>query len=171
MIFRDLALLFTGMGLPAAVCLGGGLILCVSEIFNSFRGRFASLGAPLALTGVILRLKDGGTAAMFFWILFFIAVIIVAAYLVMIRLRRYIWLSRTPSIQGGDADEESLGRRDYYHLLGCEGLTLSELCPYGKISVNNAEVKAVAKYGALLADTRVKVIEVEGSRVIVAEAE
>lgn len=171
MVFSDLALLFSGMGLPAAVCLAGGLILCVSEVFNSFRGRFVALGAPLLFTGVILRLLNEGTPAMFFWMLFFISVFIVAAYLIMIRLRRYIWLSRTPSIIGGDSSEESKDGRDYYYLLGREGMTLTELCPYGKISVNNLEVKAVAKYGALLAGKRVKVIEVEGSRVIVSEIE
>lgn len=169
MLWNDLSLLFSQMGLPAAVCLATGLVLCVLEIFNSFRGWLAGMGAGLILTGMVLRLINDGTPAMFFWMLFIIGAVVTAAYLVMIRLMRYTWLSRTPAIQGGIPDEDSKAGPDYYFLLGREGMTLTELCPYGKIDINNTEITAVSKFGAVLPGEKVRVIEVEEGRVIVAE--
>lgn len=169
MIWNDLYLLFSNMGLPAGLCLIAGLVLCVIEIFNSFKGWFAAMGGALIFTAAVLRLINGGTAAMLFWLLFIVGLIITASYLIMIRLQRYTWLTKTPALETAAADEAVSESRDYYFLLGREGISLTELCPYGKISINNTEVKAVSKYGAVLAGARVKVIEVEGSRVIIAE--
>ena len=169
MLWDNLAILFSEMGLPAAVCLTAGLGLCILEIFNSFKGRLAALGAGLMLTGIIVRMCNNGTPVMLFWMLFIIGAVITGTYLLMIRIMRYNWLTHTPAIQGGIPDEAQEGRKDYYYLLGREGFTITELSPDGTILVDNSEVSASAKFGGVSSGERVRVIEVDNDgRVLVA---
>lgn len=155
------------MGLPSAVFLAAGLVLCVLEIFNSFKGRLAGMGAGLMLTGVIVRMLHAGTPFMLFWMLMIAGTIIAATYLTMIRVMRYNWLTRTPAIQGGVPGEGSETAQDHYYLLGREGISVTGLSPAGKVRIDNAEITASAKSGTVNAGEKVRVIEVEDGQVYV----
>lgn len=53
--------------------------------------------------------------------------------------------------------------------LGCEGVALSQLRPAGTADFNGNRIDVVTEGGFISRDARIKVIEVEGTRVVVRE--
>jgi len=74
----------------------------------------------------------------------------------------------------GDAqrnEEGYVAPRDQRELLGKTGITLTPLRPAGVVKVEGNRVDAVSVGGFIAAGTTVAVVQVEGTRVVVAEQE
>ncbi len=60
-----------------------------------------------------------------------------------------------------------LEKPDYRSLVGQEGVALTSLRPSGKARIGSQRVDVVSQGGLIEKDTRIKVVQVEGARVVV----
>lgn len=163
--------LFAGMGVAAGVCIVLGLVLCIIEIFQPGFGIFGGLGALLIIAGLVIRMLQGGTLLMLFIMIFLIIVILMAAFLIMVRSMKYGWLSRADFIQTGTAVDpvRSDATKDFSYLLDKTGKATTPLRPSGKATIEDQEYDVIAQGAFIAAGAKIKVIEIEGARIVVKE--
>ena len=163
--------LFAGMGIAAGICLVLGLILCIIEIFQPGFGIFGALGTLLIIAGLVIRMLQGGTLVMLFIMIFIVIVILLAAFMIMVRSMKYGWLSRADFIQTGTAvnPNRSDATKDFSYLLDKTGKTSTSLRPSGKAIIEDQEYDVIAQGTFINKDVDIKVIEVEGVRIVVRE--
>jgi len=175
-IWKEIGLLFSEMGVIPAICLLAGLVLMIIEVFQPGFGIFGGLGGILTIVGIALRVADSGSAnpfAILFLLLLFITLIIAAAFIIMVRSARYGWLKRTPLFEEGTAvnKEFSDGTKNYSYLIGKKGITTTNLRPIGYASIEGDTYDVVAEGFFIGKDELIKVIAVEGVKIMVKRAE
>lgn len=171
-MWEQIVLLFTEMGIVPAICLLAGLVLVVIEIFQPGFGVFGSLGGILTIVGIALRVANSGSAnpfAILFLLLLFISLIIIAAFLIMVKSARYGWLKRTPIFDEGTAISSgfSEGTKDFNFLIGKKGITTTNLRPSGYASIEGENYDVTAEGFYIQKDELIRVVGVEGVRIIV----
>ncbi len=163
--------LFTGMGVAAGICIVLGLIFVIVEIFQPGFGFFGAIGTLLIIAGIVIRMLQGGSLLMLFIMIFIVVIILLGAFMIMVRSMKYGWLSRTDFIQMGTA--VSTGRsdatKDFSELLNKTGKTTTPLRPSGKAIIDGIEYDVIAQGTFINSDKDIKVIEIEGVRIVVRE--
>jgi len=164
--------LFAGMGVAAGICIVLGLILCIIEIFQPGFGIFGALGAILLIAGLVIRMLQGGTLLMLFIMIFLIIVVLLGAFMIMVRSMKYGWLSRSDLVQTGRAvnPTRSDATQDFSFLLDKTGTTTTPLRPSGKALIEGKEYDVIAQGAFINKGVEIKVIEVEGARIVVRES-
>jgi membrane-bound serine protease (ClpP class) len=175
-MWEQFVLLFQEMGIVPAICLLVGLILLIIEIFQPGFGVFGGLGCLLTIIGIVIRVADSGTAnpfALLFIMLLLISLVVVAAFLIMIRSARSGWLKRTPLFEEGTAVNRDFsdGTKNYSYLIGKKGITITNLRPSGYASIEGETYDVTAEGFFIEKDVLVKVIGTEGVKVIVKKDE
>jgi membrane-bound serine protease (ClpP class) len=104
-------------------------------------------------------------------LLLLVVIIITAAFLIMVRSGRRGWLSRTSLFETGtvhaDADGMTDGTPNYNFLFNVECKTVTSLRTSGKIIYENKYYDVVTQGDFIDANTLVRVVEVEGARIVV----
>lgn len=144
------ALMVVGVGLLAIELLiipGFGLIgiLGLAGVVGSIAAAFARLPAPDAALTLGTGLLG---SALLFWL-----------------------VSKTQAVRSMVLDTQMLGKAVNPALLalgGRQGLSLTPLRPSGKVSIDGQPIDAVTNGEYVPAEQRVKVVKVEGNRVVVA---
>lgn len=169
--WEEFVQLFAGMGVAAGVCIVLGLVLCIIEIFQPGFGVFGGLGALLIIAGLVIRMLQGGTLLMLFIMIFLIIIILLAAFMIMVRSMKYGWLSRADFIQTGTAVDpvRSDATKDFSYLLDKTGKATTPLRPSGKATIEDQEYDVIAQGAFIAAGAKIKVIEIEGARIVVKE--
>lgn len=171
---EEIRLLFSEMGVAAAVCLCLGLLFLIVEIFVPGFGFFGVTGAILVIAGMILRVTSHGNGSPLFQILLMIILLFLIcgiAFAVMAFSAKRGWLSRTPfvmkerAVSAGTAE----GTADYSALMGREGRSVSMLRPSGIAEIDGERYDVVAAGEFIAPDTPVSVSDVEGVRIVVRE--
>lgn len=175
-MWEQTVLLFTEMGVVPAICLLAGLILVIIEIFQPGFGIFGGLGGILTIIGIALRVADSGEAnafALLFLQLLLIALIIVAAFLIMLKSARSGLLKRSPIFEEGTAVDKdfSQGTKDYKGLIGKKGIAITNLRPSGYASIDGNTYDVTAEEIYLPKDQLIEVISVEGIKIKVKKTE
>ncbi len=157
------------LGLPAYVwmfCFLLGLILCVVEAFMPGFGVFGISGGAFFVLGIVLcarSLTDG--------LLMLLGVIVVFSVLAILSFRSAAGgrLSRSPLVLGSSSTREDgyVGVEDLSFFVGKTGTVLTTLRPAGVCEIEGARLDVVSEGEFLGPKTAVKVIKVEGRRVIV----
>lgn len=165
----DFSTLFADAGLVSAICLAIGLILCAVECFVPGFGFFGITGGVLVIFSIVYRMAIGGT----WWHLLYMCliVIVVLSVLVIIAIRsaKSGLLSKTPLIEKTTAlpTDYANNETNYGFLLEKEGVTLTICKPAGKVKIDDVEYQAISNGEYIEEGTNVKVIEVDGSTIIV----
>lgn len=176
-MFEQLVLLFTEMTWLPAILLISGLILVIIEIFQPGFGIFGGLGALLTILGVVIRVTQAGSNGNIFALLFYqlliITLIIVIAFLIMIRSAKKGLLKRSPIIEDGLAVNSNFSEatKDYSYLIGKKGISTTILRPSGFASIDGKTYDVSAENQLIAKDTLIVVEEVEGIKIIVKECE
>lgn len=171
--FTQFGLLFSNMTWPVVVCLAVGLALLIVEIFQPGFGVFGVSGILLLVGGIILRAvfnqpEDNVLAQVFIQILI-ISIIVILGFIFMVFSSKKGWLSRSAFIEKGTAvdTERSEGTADYRELNGKIGMATTDLRPIGKIALDGNTFDAQAESFFIKKGDGVKVVEVEGSKIVV----
>ena len=165
-MFDDLVRLFTytDPSIPAiAILIIAGLVLMIIEIFQPGFGVFGIIGGILIIAGVALRITvdDGSNPlVIFFYLTFFIVIILVSAFLIMVKLSRRGWLSRVPFSEGANHD-------NYSELLGKSGTAATSLKPDGKAEIEGKTYNVVAEGFLIKHGEKINVISIEGNKIVV----
>lgn len=159
---REIINLFSGMSAVSVALFSLGLMLVVTEYFQSTKGIAYGCGIASMITAAAVRMVMGGTLGTLFVMLFFIALILFATHLLMLALHKREWLL----LSSGIADEESYDDDKYSYLVGLCGTTTTELSPSGHMSINEINFYVTAEE-PIEAGAYVTVKQVCGDKIVV----
>ena len=166
-IWYEFIRLFAEMSAADALFLGAGLIFVSLEIVRREKGLFGILGGAALIAGYISRLSHGGSAGIFFFMTFIVCACFISVYLADTAAKRYNFLLKVPGLEYEETDEQ----KDYYYLLGLEGVAIGGLEPSGQVVINNMTITAALKSGTVERGALVRVVEVEGTSITVEAVE
>lgn len=175
--FMQIGYLFSNMTWPVVVCLIIGIIFLMIEIFQPGFGVFGTVGMSLLILGVVLRAiyrrPEDNLLAQIFIMLFFVSIIVVTAFIIMVKSSKMGWLSRTPFIEKSTAVSTGMseGTADYSYLKGKIGVATTDLKPTGKINIDDEVVDAYAEGFFISKGEGIKVTEISGGRISVRRVE
>lgn len=169
---EEIVFLFQEMNVASAICFFVGLTFIIVEVFTPGFGFFGISGIILSIIGIVLRATQGGNGNPVIQALLLLLILLIAcviAFVFMAVSSKKGWLSRTPFVMKESAVSTGVseGTADYSGLMDKTGKTLCALRPSGIVEIDGKKYDVVAENEFIDADTEVKVIKVEGVRVVV----
>ncbi len=168
-MLTELQILFSDMGVVAAVCLGVGMLLSIIEIFCPGFGVFGISGIVFTLLGMILAVthSSGNPIKQFFLLLLLEIAVLLLAFLLMAYSVKRGWISRTALVEKTTAvpDGVTEGTPDHSSLVGQEGTTLTELRPVGKARIGDNVFDVTSEEGFVERDCPVRVVSAKGGTI------
>ncbi|MBS4209066.1 nodulation protein NfeD [Bacillus sp. FJAT-50079] len=142
-----------------------GIILIVAEFY--LPGGIAGLLGTVSIIGSIIM--AGGNVT-YYGISIIIALFLAAlAIIIMVKVfdKRMNIFKRLILTDATDTESGYVSNVNRLELIGREGITVTALRPAGTVEVDDERLDVVADGGFIEKDTKVKVIKVEGSRIVV----
>jgi membrane-bound ClpP family serine protease len=158
-----LNLLGIAISWPAAICLLLGIALIIIEMFTPGLTAPGIVGFVLIIIAIILTADSFPQGLLM--LLGVIAILSIALFFVLRSASKGI-LSRSPIIKK-DTEEEYLSVDDMNFFVGKEGEALTILRPAGTADFNGVRLDVVTEGSFIKQGTKVKVIRVEGRRIVV----
>lgn len=152
-------------GVETIILFGIGLILLVLELFIPSFGILGLLGSASLIGGVVRAAYDTSNALVSLSIAF-VAAVVVVVIVGYIFKHKGIW-NRFILRDKMTTEEGYVSNRNELELLGLEGEALTTLRPAGVASIGEKKLDVVTDGAFLQKGTKVKVIKVEGSRIVV----
>ncbi len=145
------------------------LILLIIEMFTPGFGVAGGSGLALFILGIVL------TARSFFDAMIMVAILLVLLALVLvfiIRSAKKGRLSRTLVLQSQATAEAGFkSTEDRQELVGQAGVALTNLRPAGTAEFSGERIDVVSEAAFIAKDSKVKVVRVEGRRIVVRPAQ
>jgi len=151
----------------AMLCFAFGFLLVIVEMFHPGFGVPGISGGVLLLVGVILTATSLGEVLILLIIIISIlgvALTIVLKSVTKGRLSKTLILHQTQKKEAG-----YIGIEDLNYFVGQEGVTLTILRPSGTADFNGIKMDVVSEGEFISKDKKVKIIKVEGRRIVVRE--
>lgn len=146
---------------------GVGLVLLILELFIPSFGILGILGAASLVTGVVKAAYDTSNALVSLGIAFAAAAVFVSIMAVVFK-KRGIW-NRFILSEQLSSDQNYMSNLERELLLGMEGVSLTPLRPSGTVIVNGQHLDVVTQGVYIDKNCPVRVIRIDGSRIIVDE--
>lgn len=157
--------LFTIISIPAVICFVVGLVLLIVEMFTPGLGVPGALGVLFLIASIALQARSLTEALILTLI---VIALIVAAIAYFVYSTKHGRLKKTPLVL--DDQIEDTGH-DYSALLGKTGITQTPLRPAGIVRIDGELYDVVAKASYIPNGAAVKVLEVDGMRIVVDQTE
>ncbi len=161
----DIMAIVSNLTLLSVICLISGLIFMTLEAFHPGFGAFGVTGAILLIIGVVLTAKTIGQAFIMTIAILAILAIIFAAFLRSAskgKLNKALVLNHSQNRETG-----YIGTEDLNYLLGKEGITTTVLRPSGTADFSGVKLDVVSDSEFIPPNSKVKIIKVEGRRIVV----
>ncbi len=152
-------------GLLEILLFAAGCILLVVELYVPGTGLFGIAGLASILASFFLSLGANLSAVTTMTISLVVAIIafaVLARYLPSSKLWTKLILKDSETPQAGYTSAQ-----DYDCYLGCEGITITQLRPAGRIELKGVQLDVVSEGRFLPAGIPVKVVSVKGNRIVV----
>lgn len=161
----DIGSFIANITLVSGLCFVIGFALVIVEMFHPGFGFPGVSGAILLITGVCLTAKS--LIELLIMLIILIALLCVALTIVLKsatkgRLSKILVLHESQKKETG-----YVGSEDLKYFVGKEGITLSILRPAGTADFDGIKLDVVSQGEFIKPDSKVKVIEVEGRRIVV----
>lgn len=144
-----------------------GVVFLIVEIFVSSFGLFGILGIASLCGGIVLAAYDTGNAIVSLLIALLVAIVVIVIVSIYFQ-KRGVWnkfiLRDTFTEDKGYVSTSS--KKD---LLGKTGIAVTTLRPSGVAEIDNKRVDVVSSGSFIRQDSRIEVIQIEGTRVVVQE--
>ncbi len=145
-----------------------GILLLIIEAFVTGFGLLGAGGAVAMVAAIVLSAASTGEGLRNLIIALILAtVIIVISFKYLIKST---WLRNIILSYKEDKDLGYVGPKEASQLLDKEGITITTLRPSGTAEIEGNRIDVVSDGGYIPGDTRVKVVKIEGTRVVVREA-
>ncbi|HIX84862.1 MAG TPA: serine protease [Candidatus Megamonas gallistercoris] len=147
----------------------GGVIFIIIEILTPTIGLLAGIGVVAILYSLILAMGGDINAIYMMAISLVISIVIFAVILKKLpssRLWKKLILTNTSSTEQGYVSSV-----DYSKYLNKEGVVLSELRPSGSVEIDGVPVDVVSEGKFISKGEKVRVVKIEGVRIIVRRTE
>ncbi len=162
--WNEILIYMGDIGWGAAICMVIGIALVIVEMFTPGLTAPGVTGFVLILVGIIL------TADTFLEGLILILVILALLSIALFFILRSVSkgaLNRSPIIKK-DNESEYISVDDMKYFVGKKGVALTVLRPAGTCDFNGVRLDVVTEGSFIEKGTKVKVIRVEGRRILVA---
>lgn len=173
--FQEITLTFTGMPLLAILALVLGIIFIILEVFVSGFHVFGIIGAILSIAGIVIRALagNGNPFVQIFVLVFVISIIILTAFLVLVKTGKKGWLERSPIINKKKESEDGEASEvvNYDNLVGKLGVAISDVAPEGKASIDGLSYPVVSEGFFIKQGEGIIVVSVEGGKIAIDRAE
>ena len=148
-----------------AIVLILGLILLAVEMFSPGFGIAGGAGLAMLILGIFLTARDPFEAMVMIVIL---VIVVGAALAIVIRSAKKGRLSKKLVLWSATRGEEGYkSTEDRKELVGREGIALTTLRPSGSADFDGERLDVVSEGAFIQTDVKVKVVRVEGRRVVV----
>lgn len=147
----------------------GGVIFIIIEILTPTIGLLAGIGVVAILYSLVLAMGGDINAIYMMAISLVISIVIFAVILKKLpssRLWKKLILTNTSSTEQGYVSSV-----DYSKYLNKEGVVLSELRPSGSVEIDGVPVDVVSEGKFISKGEKVRVVKIEGVRIIVRRTE
>lgn len=163
--------LFTEMNAWTIVLFALGIIFCAIEMCVPGFGFFGISGIVLIVAGIVVRMVCGGDLYMLLYMLLIAMVLLILMLVVFSKLITKTRLGKTAIFNVGTAvpEDKTEGTKDYSHLVGAEGVVISDLRPVGKARFGENVIDVVCRDGFVEKDREVRIVATEGGKVVVVE--
>jgi membrane-bound serine protease (ClpP class) len=154
-------------GVETLVLFVVGIILIFLEFFLP-----GAIAGTLGVTALILSLFLAGGNAVQIGISIFIALFLsILAFIIMVRMfdKKLVLFNKMVLFDSARKEDGYVSNINRTDLLGLEGTALSILRPAGTIMINGERIDVVSEGGFIGQNAKVKVIKVEGARIVVRE--
>lgn len=156
---------FAGIGTLQAIVLILGLVLLIAEIFLPGFGIAGGCGIVLLIIGIILTAQTPFEALMMIIILILLIALLLA---IVLRSAKKGKLSKKLILRSASRREEGFSSTaDSTDLIGKEGVAMSLLRPSGIGEFEGQRLDVVSDGGYIEPDTKIKVVQTEGRRIVV----
>ncbi len=154
-------------GYEALVLFMIGIVLIILEFF--LPGGIAGTLGALAIVGSLF-LAGGNIVEMGVSILTAIAVAVLASIIMVKVLGKRMKIFRKLVLKDSTSTEKGyVSNKNRTELIGLEGITLTPLRPAGTVLIEDERIDVVSEGSFIQRDKKVKIIKVEGSRIVVRE--
>ena len=147
-------------------CFVIGFAFVTFEIFEP------GMGAPGITGGIFLLIGIISLGSLEHAIIAFIIIVVLLSIMLFIAYQSAKKGLLAKKIILGERFSKELGystSKSYEALLGLEGITITVLRPAGKVKIDEKEYDVVSEGRFIDENTKVKVVEVEGSRIVVSK--
>jgi membrane-bound serine protease (ClpP class) len=155
----------------AFLLLGVGLVFILLEVFFPSFGLLGTIAAGALIAGAVFAYRgDAGLFGIYLLLVFVLGPVVTTIGLKIFPKTPF---GRAMTLGGSTFDprDAASGSRELDALLGREGLALTPLRPAGKALIDERRIDVLTRGELLDADTRVRVLRVEGNRVFVTRIE
>ncbi|MGD9901358.1 MAG: NfeD family protein [Spirochaetales bacterium] len=168
-MWEQIVTLFTEMGTLSAVFLLIGMVLGIIEVFIPGFGIFGIMGIIMSVLGIVFRILVGISLTQVFILIFIVLAAFLLLFLIFTYSARFGLLSRTGIVESGTAVSKDYNSdaKNFAYLLGKIGATSTVCKPVGKVTIENVDYQVFSSGEYLPKGVNVKVIEVDGSNIIV----
>lgn len=154
-------------GMETAVLFAIGIGLLIIELFVPSFGILGILGIASLVGGILMAAYDTADALLNLTVAVIVAAVVVAVFSYIFKKRgiwnKFILKERLTSEEGFVSAESKI------LLQGLEGIALTPLRPSGTVDIAGERVDVITSGEFIASGVRVKVIKVEGTRVVVGE--
>ncbi len=172
-MWQSFILLFSQMQPLVYILFILGIVLCVIELFIPGFGLFGITGIILTILGIIIRMINGGDVFMLLYMVVIASAIIGGMFLIISTSARKGALSRSKIFDVGTSvpTGKTEGTKDFSFLIGSVGVSKTLLRPIGEGKFCDQIFDVMAKNATIEAGKNIKVVYVEGQKILVEEVE
>ena len=153
----------------AIILLGVGLLLVIAEVLFPSFGILSVLAATAVVSAVVVAFRDGSTTGLQF--LGATAVLVPLTIMLGLKLFPKSPFGRRMVAEGLSFESQRATDRRDLELVGAEGQVEAPCRPAGVARIGGRRVDVVTRGEFLDPGTRVRVLEVQGNRVVVVRAD
>lgn len=173
-MWEEIVLMFNTMQWYIYIPLILGVILMVIECFVPGFGIFGISGIITIVGAIVAQGILFQSVAQVLFLISLALMAIILIFLIFLRSARFGLVGKTPFIQNRTAiptDYDSLNKNELKVLIGQRGVTVSTLRPVGKFVVNKVIYDGISEGQHIDKDVIVKVVAVEGNKIIIEKVE
>lgn len=168
--WNELSGLFVNMHWAVVLLLCLGVIFCIIEAVIPGFGFFGILGVVCEIGGVVVHAIFSGSALQVFFLILIVVLITLIVFLLFVKSAKSGLLAKSAIVENKTAlpkDYKEKAEQDLIHLVGKEGLALTECRPVGKIRIDQDSYEAQAIGSIVKKGEVVKVVSIEDARIMI----
>lgn len=168
--WAELGNLFTQMHWLVILLLCLGIILCIIEAVIPGFGFFGIAGILCEIGGVVFHAVISGSAVQVFFLILIIVLITLIIFLIFVHSAKRGLLAKSAIVENKSSlpnDYREKAEEELEHLVGKEGLTLTECKPVGKIRIGQDTYEAQSIGPVIKKGEVIKVTSIEDARIMI----
>ena len=162
--------LFTQMHWIVILLLCIGVVCCIIEAIIPGFGFFGVMGILCEIAAIVVHAIFSGSALQVFLLAALVILVVVLLFLLIIHSAKHGFLAKSAIVENRTAlpsDFRKKAEEELKHLIGKEGLAITECRPVGKIRIEQETYEAQSVGKVVPKGDVVKVVAIEDARIMI----